>query len=168
MIERSHFLMRILLWLVLILAAWGILQYCVHAWSVLRLQRVQPVGSGALWQLLAWDGLYILLAGLLVLGSAGCLMWRGWARPLLRGLAFALAVYSLASAIVLFAQWQGSDPAGTGLIAQHMDPAMARTIAARTRRILLMAAGMKAVAAPVLAWLGWRLGQDAVVRRFGR
>lgn len=166
--ERTHFLLRMVLWLVLLLAAWGILQYCKHAWAVWQLQRVQPVDSGTLWWLLGWDALYLLLAGLIVAAAAGCLMWRSWARPLLRVLAFALAVYSLAGAAVLFAQWQGTDPAGMAMIARHMDPVLARAEAARDRRILLMGTLMKALAAPLLAWLGWKLGRAEVVARFSR
>lgn len=168
MIERSHFLMRMVLWLLLILSAWGILQYCMHAYAVLRLQQVQPVAESTFWQLLAWDGLYVLVAGFIVMASAGCLMWRPWARRFLRGLVFALALYSLASAVVLFAKWQGTDPAGMDLVAQHMDPQIARAMATRARRIMLMAAILKTVAAPILAWLGWRLGQADVLRRFER
>ena len=166
--ERSFFLLRMILWLVLLLSAWGILQYCTHAWAVLQVQRVQPVDSGTLWWLLGWDALYLLVAGVIVMAASGCLMWRPWARPLLRGVVFALAVYSLAGAVLLFAQWWGSDPAGMAMIAQHMDPVLARAVAARHRRILLMGAALKALAAPLLAWLGWRLGQAEVVRRFAR
>lgn len=168
MTERSFFTLRMVLWLVLLLSAWGILQYCTHAWAVLKLQHVQPVASGTLWWLLGWDALYLLVAGLIVATAAGCLMWRPWARPLLRAVAFALAVYSLAGAVVLFAQWRGSDPAGMAMIAQHMDPVLARAEAARHRRILLMGAALKALAAPLLAWLGRKLGQAEVVERFSR
>lgn len=166
--DRSFFLLRMVIWLVLFLAAWGILQYSAHAWAVLRLQRVQPVADGRLWGLLAWDGVYMLMAGLVLAAAAGSLMWRPWARRWLRALAFVLAAYSLASAVVLFAQWQGSDPAGTAMIAQHMDPALARALATRDRRILLMGVILKLLAAPLLAWLGWRLGQAGVARRFSR
>lgn len=166
MIQRPFFLMRILAWLIIILAAWGILQYCVHAWSVMHLQQLQPVDTRTYWELLAWDAIYVLAAGLMIAAAAGCLMWRPWARPMLRALAWMLALYSLASAVVLFAQWQGTDPTGMDLVAQHMDPAVARGIAMRTRRIMLMGIVFKTVAVPLLAWLGWRLGQADVVRRF--
>jgi hypothetical protein len=168
MTERSFFLLRMVIWLVLLLAAWSILQYSVHAWDVVRMQRVQPVSSGALAGLLGWDALYMLLAGLIVAASAGCLMWRPWARRALRVLAFLLAAYSLMGAVALVARWQGTDPAGTALVAQAVDPALARVMAEKTRRILLLVAAMKFLAVPLLAWLGWRLGQPGTVRRFAR
>ncbi len=168
MTDRSFFFLRMVLWMVLLLAAWSILQYSVHAWDVVRMQHVQPVSSGALAGLLAWDALYMLLAALTVAAAAGCLMWRPGARRGLRILAFVLAAYALVGAVALIARWQGTDPAGTALVAQAVDPALARLMAEKTRRILLLGAILKLLAAPLLAWLGWRLGQPGTVRRFAR
>lgn len=164
--ERSFFLLRMVVWLVLLLAAWAILQYGVHAWAVLRMQQLEPTSTAAVVRILAWDAADMLLAVLAVVSAAGCLMWRPWARRWLRVLAFAIAGYAVLSAVMLFAQWQGTDPAGTALVSGAIDPAVARAIATKTRRILLMGVGMKLLAAPVLAWLGWRLGQRATVLRF--
>lgn len=166
--HRSFFLTRMLMWLVLLLAAWGIVQYAAHMWVVLRMQGVQPVATGVLLRALAWDGLYMLLAALSVMAAAGGLMWKSWARTMLRALAVILAVYFLAGAIMLFAQWQGSDPAGTALLARGVSPELAHALAARLRRILLMGALMKALAAPVLAWLFWRLGKADAIARYVR
>lgn len=168
MTDRSFFILRMVLWLVLLLAAWSILQYAVHAWAVLRMQRVQPVSGSVLAGLLAWDAVYLLLAALTVIWAAGCLLWRPRARRGLRVLAFVLAVYALVGAVALIARWQGTDPAGTALVAQAVDPALARLMAEKTRRILLLGAVLKLLAAPLLAWLGWRLGQPGTVRRFAR
>lgn len=166
--ERSFFLLRMVIWLVLLLALWGIVQYGSHAWAVLHAQQVRPAATAVVVVLLAWDVLYLVLAVATVVAAAGCLGWRAGARRWLRALAWGLAVYALVGAVVLFAKWHGTDPSATELIARSVDPVVARAEVARRLRILLMGTVLKGLAAPLLAWLGWRLGQADTVRRFAR
>jgi hypothetical protein len=160
--------LRIVVWLVLLLAAWGILQYVAHAWTVLQLMGRHGLAHGSLWPVLGWDVLYLLVAGLTVMAATGVLMWRVWARSLLRGLAFVLALYSLASAVMLFAHWQSFSHASADLIAQASDPQLAQRMFAQTRRVTLVGLALKVLAALLLGWLGWRLGNPALVQRFGQ
>lgn len=164
--ERTPAPFRIVVWLVLMLAGWGMLQYVVHASAVLRLLDRQVAGRGALWTMLAWDALYLFVAGATVAASAGVLMWRAWARRLLRGLSFVLAAYSLASAVLMFAQWHSYSLASADLIAHAADPDLARSLFAQARRITMTGLALKLLSVPLMAWLGWRLGTLSLVQRF--
>ncbi|RAP59709.1 hypothetical protein [Oleiagrimonas sp. MCCC 1A03011] len=167
MSERHLFLLRIVVWLVLLLTAWGVLQYAMHAWRLMHLiGDAAAAQSSRMGWMLAWDAVYVLVAGLALSASAGVLLWRSWARPLLRWLAFALAAYSLASGVLLFAQWQSFQHSSVDLLAQAQYPELTRALIAKVNRTTLISLALKAIAVPVLAWLGWHLGTVAVVQRF--
>ncbi|KGI76939.1 hypothetical protein [Oleiagrimonas soli] len=165
--HRSLFLLRIVVWLVLLLTAWGVLQYAMHAWRLMHLMGQAPAeqASRMRW-MLAWDAVYVLAAGLTLSAAAGVLLWRARARPVLRWLAFVLAAYSLASGVHLFAQWQSFQHASVDLLAQSPYPDLARALIDKVNRTTLISLGLKAISVPVLAWLGWRLGATDVVQRF--
>lgn len=157
---------RIVTWLLLLLAAFGVLQYAAHGWQAGSILAGQKTLSGAdrskLWTILAWDGVYLVGAGLTVTTAAGTLMRREWARRGLRVMAALLAVWALVSAIVLIRHWSDFSAAAGQLLAQRNLPAAGRAMIERYRTIMIMGTVFKGVAVPVLAWLVWRLGVPRV------
>ncbi len=157
---------RIAVWIVLLLAVFGILQYSMHAWRVAgMLRRVEGDAQGALAGMLAWDIVYLVVACVTVTASAGTLLYRRWARPVLRVLAAGLALWLLVTAVMMALHWgnlDGSDAAFAGL------GDAGQALLARMRRSYLVAIILKAIGVGVLAWLAWRLGVPAVRAGFAR
>ncbi len=152
---------RLALWLVLLLAAFGALQYSVHAqrvWSVLGSASVDPAGRAALHAMLAWDVGYFFGAAALLVLCAAAILRQGWARPLLRIALALLALVLLASGGLLYQQWM----AWSSL--PHAADAAIR-VAAEARRVHLSLA-FDLFGAVLLAWLVWQLGRPAVRRQF--
>lgn len=159
---------RIVTWLLLLLAAFGIFQYCVHAWHVAGLLHTAAWKSrhAELVRMLAWDIAYLVAACLAVACAAGALLRRGWARPALRVVAGVLAVWLLVTTIMLLARWSAFDHQATALMEGKKPGGMVREMVAQMRRQYLVAMVFKALSIPVLAWLSWRLGRPAVRAQF--
>lgn len=152
---------RLALWLVLLLAAFGALQYSVHAqrvWSVLGAASVDPAGRAALHTMLAWDVGYFFAAATLLVLCAAAILRQGWARPLLRVVLAVLALGLLASGGLLYQQWM----AWSGL--PHAADAAIR-VAEESRRVHVSLA-FDLLGAALLAWLVWQLGRPAVRLQF--
>lgn len=157
---------RIAVWMLLLLAAFGILEYSRTIWMVWTAmgEDTQGAGIGA-WSLAAYVAA-LLVTCLSLSAAAGTLLWREWARRLLRPLTVLLALFFLASGIWRFAQWQSFRHASAALLAQVQDPQAAQVLVDRVRRVMLMGLVLKAVAIPLLAWLAWRLGHADVRTQF--
>lgn len=159
-------LWRIVTWLLLFLAIFGIFEYSLHAWQLAAHLRAGGNAASELRSLLAWDIVYLLAACVTVTVAAGALWGRRWARLALRVLAAALAVWMLVTAIQMGAQWNAIANHSAQLLGQagghDVDVAYAHL-----RRSYLVAIALKAVAVPILVWLSWRLGSVAVRARFG-
>jgi len=162
--SRRPAVWRVLTWLVLLLAIFGVLQYAVHAWRVGA--AVLAGAPDAATRALAWDVAYLVVACVTLTASAGTLLWRGWARPVLRVVAGLLALWLLVTAILLGMDWMSFNQHSQVLLAQ---PDMADTVRAVSKRIsntYLVAIVLKAVGVPILAWLAWRLGVPSVRAQF--
>ena len=159
-------LWRIVVWLMLILAAFGCLQYALHAqqvWTALQAPSDAEAASH-LRGVLAWDVAYLAGALAVIVICAGAILRQAWSRVALQVVAVLLAIWALVSGITLFAQWHNVDNA-VSLLQPGADEAAQQTIN-RVHRSFEMAVAFKAVAVPVLLWLAWRLSQPAVRQQF--
>jgi len=152
---------RIATWLLLMFAAFGIVQYVNHGnavWQALHAPAADPAKASDLYRMLAWDAVYLLAALAVVLWSAGAILRQGWARPGLRFLAVLLALWTAISAGLLFDAMRPLFPEGTDL----------PTMLVGLPRSYQMALAMKVLAVPLLLWLAWQLGRPAVRAQFRR
>jgi len=163
---------RIVLWLILLLAALGCLQYLHHGQQVWAQMRAMPPGNAqavsALRGMLAWDVGYLLAAFVLIVLSAGGILGQAWSRGPLRVVAVVLAAWSALSGVWLFEQWnafvQASHDMAAG--ASPQSAAALRAMLDHARRSYWMGLALKAVSIPLLLWLAWQLGRPAVRAQF--
>lgn len=165
---RGFALWRVLVWLLLLLAAFGGVQYFSHA-ELLWGQRhafTPGAAAGAWRRLLAWDVVYLLAALTLIVLCAGCILRQAWARPAMRVAAAVLALWMLASGGAMLAQWPQLLQASRDALGQLHDQAALQQAVLHARRSYLLALVLKGLAVPVLLWLSWRLGTPAVRMQF--
>lgn len=161
---------RVVVWLLLLLAAFGCAQYLRHA-SLMRTQlRQLAPGSGdaaaMLQHMLAWDVVYLLAALVLIVLCAACILRQGWARVPLRVASGLLAVWVAVTGVMLLLQWWQFDRASIEALVQlRADPVLQQAVQ-HARRSYRLALAFKVVAAPLLLWLAWRLGAPGVRAQF--
>lgn len=170
-VSRGHrfALWRMLVWLLLLLAAFGCVQYFSHAellWGQRHALAPDSAAARALHRLLAWDVVYLLAALTLIVLCAGCILRQAWARPLLRVAAGVLALWMLATGGAMLAQWPSLLHASSDAMVQLAGHAALQQALLHARYSYLMALGLKAIAIPILVWLTWRLGVPAVRTQF--
>jgi hypothetical protein len=158
---------RMLVWVLLLLAAFGGVQYIHHAqqvWSAL--QALPPGDQGnadTLHGMLGWDMGYLAGALVVIAACAGCILRQAWARPVLRVIALLLCVWSAYRGLLLWQQWRAFDVANAALVAGGQSvPAQLADL----QRIMLAGLGVSIVAVPILLWLAWQLGHPAVRLQF--
>ncbi|SFR92166.1 hypothetical protein SAMN05216570_0645 [Dyella sp. OK004] len=134
---------RIALWLLLLLAAFGGVQYLRYA------QYPYLVGAFAV-----------------IVVCVGCIMQQEWARRAMRVLAVLLALWSLATGGLMLAQWGQFEQARQAAQAQPQLAELATMMIEHAKRIFEIVLVIKAVAVPVLLWLSWQLGLPAVRKEF--
>ena len=155
---------RVGLWLVLLLAAFGALQYAVHArrvWSVLAQPDLPGQARVALHGMLGWDLGYFAVAAALVVFCAAGILRQGWSRPVLRVALSLLALGLVGSGAVLLHHWHAWS-------AMSGDLPGARTPQGGAARAVHLSLGFDVGAIALLAWLVWRLGHPAVRAQFRR
>lgn len=130
-------------WIVLLFAAMGAVQYLQHA-----------------------EYAYLLAALLIFVVCAGCIMRLAWARPTMQVLAVLLALWALASGVLMLQQWGDFETARQHAQAQPQLGEVALWMIARAQRTWQVALALKALAIPLLLWLAWRLGRPAVRAQF--
>ncbi|AIF46744.1 hypothetical protein HY57_05450 [Dyella japonica A8] len=162
---------RILVWLILLLAAYGCLQYVTHAqqlWHALQPLPASDTGDIVqLQKMLAWDVLYFLAAFALVVICAGAILRQAWARSALQVACVLLAVgWGLVGGLMLFSQWHEFSQGVAMTNAQSSLDTASQMALAHMHRSFLIAMGIKVVGGPLLLWLAWRLGQPAVRQQF--
>lgn len=160
---------RVVVWLLLLLTAFGCVQYFSHAellWNQRTVLASNLEASAALRVMLAWDAAYLLAACVLIVLCAGCILRQAWARPALRVAAALLALWMLASGAAMLVQWPAFERASTDALGQlHGDVALQLALM-HARHTYLAALVLKAVAVPVLLWLAWSLGRSLVHAQF--
>jgi hypothetical protein len=165
-------LWRIVLWLILLLAAFGCLQYMHHAQEVWA--HLKALGSGdaqraaGLRVMLAWDAGYLLAAFALIVLCAGGILHQAWSRLPLQVAAGILAAWSALSGLWLFQQWHGFVDSATAMAAAAgpQGAVALQALLDHARRSYHIGLALKVVSVPVLMWLALRLGQPSVKAQF--
>ena len=130
-------------WVLLLFAAMGFVQYLRHA-----------------------EYVYLAAALLVMVACAGCILRQAWARPTMQLLAVLLAVWALASGVLMLQQWGDFDTARQHALAQPQLSDVALWMIARAERTWQVGLALKAAAIPLLLWLAWQLGRPAVRAQF--
>lgn len=164
---------RMALWLLLLLAAFGCLQYVHHAQQVWMLLHGLAPGDARIASLrgqLAWDAAYLLAAFALIVLCAGGILQQAWSLRPLQVAAVVLAAWSALSGLWLFQQWHAFvRSAGDMAAAQGPQATVAlQVLLDPMRRSYHMGLALKAAAVPLLLWLAWRLGRPQVRAQFHR
>lgn len=153
---------RIVIWLLLLFAAFGAVQYMNHGNAVWDELQRSPAGDVShvptLHRMLAWDAAYLLVAFVIIVLCAGGILRQAWSRAGLRGVSALLALWAVISGGLLLSTLRGLFPPGTS----------ASAMVGLLPHSYLLALAMKAVAVPVLVWLAWQLGRPVVRAQFKR
>lgn len=133
---------RIGIWVVLLLAAFGGVQYARHG-----------------------DYLYLAGAFAVIVVCAGGILRQGWARQALRVLVLLLTAWALVTAALMLLQWDQFEQARQHALAQQQSP-LVLVLIEQAQRSYLIGLVLKALVVPLLLWLAWRLGQPGVRAQF--
>jgi hypothetical protein len=133
------------LWVLLLFAALGAVQYLQHG-----------------------EYPYLVAALLVIVICAGCILLQAWARPAMQVLAVVLAAWALLTGALMLRQWGDFAIARQHAMAQPQLGDVALWMIARAQRTWQVALALKALAIPLLLWLAWQLGLPAVRAQFRR
>jgi hypothetical protein len=160
---------RMIVWVLLLVAGFGCVQYIRHVQQLWGVLQTLPAGDSDIDQvhaMLAWDAGYFIVAFAVIVVSAGCILRQAWARPVLRVLSLGLAVWAAYRAVVAWYQWHMLMVLGPALVAMGHATLEQIAEAQHMQHLMLISAGVGAVAVVVLLWLAWQLGQPAVRLQF--
>lgn len=160
---------RMIAWVLLLVAAFGCVQYIQHAQQLWGVLRTLPAGDGDIDKahvMLAWDGGYFIVAFAVIVASAGCILRQGWARPALRVLSLLLAVWAAYRSVLSWDQWRALAGVSTVLASMGQSAPQQAAQVEHLQKLALISASLGAVAALVLLWLAWQLGQPEVRLQF--
>jgi len=130
-------------WVLLLFAALGFVQYLRHA-----------------------EYIYLAAALLVVVVCAGCILRQAWARPAMQVLAVLLALWALASGVLMLQQWGDFGTARQHALGQPQLGEVALWVIARAERTWQVGLALKVAAIPLLLWLAWQLGRPTVRAQF--
>jgi hypothetical protein len=133
---------RVATWIVLLLAAFGGVQYLRHG-----------------------DWPYLAGAFAVIVACAGCILRQPWARQALRVIALLLVLWALATGGLMLAQW-GQFAAARAHALGQPQPDLALLVIEQARRSFLLGLVLKALLVPLLLWLAWQLGRPAARAQF--
>ena len=160
---------RVAMWLLLLLAAFGCVQYLAHMQLLWAHRHGLSPADGAAWRgMLAWDVAYFVAAFALIVLCAGCILRQAWARAPMRMVCTALALWALVTGGMLAVQWLAFERSSADALLQLASGDHLRAAIVHARRSYRIALGLKAVAIPLLAWLAWSLGTPTVRAQFRR
>jgi hypothetical protein len=162
---------RLIVWLILLLAAYGCLQYMTHAQQLWHALKPLPASAEGdilqLQKMLAWDVSYFVVAFALIVICAGAILRQAWARTSLQVASVLLAIgWGLVGGLMMVSQWHDFSQAVAATNAQSSLDTASQLALEHLRRSFLIAMAMKAVGVPVLLWLAWRLGRPQVRAQF--
>jgi glucan phosphoethanolaminetransferase (alkaline phosphatase superfamily) len=166
---RPFALWRILVWLVMLLAAVG---FVINAYgAVIAANAIGNLSPEAIAAggpdpriLMAWSLGYTFGAFAVMVLALGTLRWREWGRRWMRPVAGVLAVWAIYTAGVALHQWQ---EIGVVLGQAGLPPELL-VQGTKARSILFVGIVLKAVSVPALAWLAWVLGSVSVRQQFSQ
>jgi hypothetical protein len=169
---RKPMVWRVVVWMLLLVSAFGALQYIKHmqnVWGQLRDNAsLQPAELDALHGMLGWDAAYLLVVFVLIVICAGCIMRQAWARPCMRVAAVLLAIWLLITGYLQLRDVQalGANSAAILAQAQQQGTAGAAQMLVRLQRGYQLALVFKAIGCLASLWLAWKLGNPAVRAQF--
>jgi hypothetical protein len=170
--SRGLMLWRILVWLLLLVCAFGCLQYLQHGelvWAQLHKQPPPPSAEvSTLHGMLAWDVGYLLAAFGLIVICAGCILRQAWARPSLRVAAVVLVCWLLVSGYLQWHDLQSLSSSSAAIVAQAQQQGTPGAVQfmAKLERGYQLALAFKVVGLIAFAWLAWTLGKPATRAQF--
>lgn len=160
---------RVATWLLLLLAAFGCVQYAGHAQWLWTIRAQVPASEqAALHGALAWDAAYFVAAFVLIALCAGCILRQAWARVPLRVAVALLALWALVSGGLMASQWLQLERSSADAIAHLASDDRLRMAILHARRSFRIALVLKLAAIPALLWVAWRLGVPGVRAEFHR
>jgi hypothetical protein len=162
---------RIVVWLMLLLAAFGCLQNGVHAqhlWDALRGHAtLDDDATSQLHRMLAWDAGFFIVAFATVVICAGAILRQAWARPALQMIAVLLALgWGLLGGVTSLAQWHDFSNQIALTSAQQPLDATYQAAFDQVRRTFMVSLSLRVLAVPVLLWLAWYLSRPPVRAQF--
>lgn len=162
---------RIVVWLMLLLAAFGCLQnatHGLHLWDALSANAtLSDDATSQLHRMLAWDVGFFIAASVTVVVCAGTILHQGWARPVLQVVAVALALaWGLVGGMASLSHWHDFSSAIALTNAQAPLDAAHQAAFDHLRRTFMVSLSLRALAVPVLLWLAWYLGRPQVRAQF--
>lgn len=169
---RGPMLWRVVVWMLLLVSAFGSLQYVKHmqnVWGQLRDNvSLQPAELDALHGMLGWDAAYLLVAFVLIVICAGCILRQAWARPCMRVAASFLAIWLLITGYLQLRDLQalGANTAAILAQAQQQGTAGAAQMLVQLQHGYRLALVFKAIGCIASLWLVWKLGKPAVRAQF--
>jgi hypothetical protein len=160
---------RIVVWLVMLLAATG---FVINSYASVLIGRAVgavsaeaiAAGAGDPRIGLAWSLAYALAAFVVMAVALGTLRWREWGRRAMRVIALLLLVWAAYTAWGSFDQWTQLG----AVLSQAGLPADLLAAGQKHRTILLVGLVLKGVSVPVLGWLSWMLGSVSVRQQFAQ
>lgn len=162
---------RIVVWLILLLAAYGCLQYLLHAQQLRHVMSTLPPSDNddiaQLRIMFAWDVAYFVPAFALIVICAGAILRQAWSRVALQVACVVLAIgWGFIGGLHLYSQWHDfSQQVAMTNVAASLDEA-SRLAFDHQRRVFLIAMATKVAGIPVLLWLAWWLGRPQVRAQF--
>lgn len=141
---RRFALWAVVPWVVLLLSALACAQYLNH--------RDYP---------------YLIASLLVFVVSAGCILRLAWARFAMQLVAVVLAIWSLATGVLMLRHWGEFELARQHAMSQPQITELAVWMINRAQRTWEVGLALKALAVPMLLWLAWRLGRPQVRAQFG-
>ncbi|HEX7813887.1 hypothetical protein [Dyella sp.] len=142
---RRFAIWSLALWVLLLLAGYAGLQYMQHG-----------------------EFVYLAATFVVIVICVAAIMRHEWARSAMRATTVVLALYALVSGVAILVHWGDFDKARQAALAQPQTADLALFMIERTRRTFQVVLGLKAIAIPLLLWLGWVLGQPPVRSQFHR
>ena len=161
---------RVLVWLVLLYAIIGCLQYVNHAQQMWNMLHAEPAPAAdaiaELQRSLGWDLGELLGSFVLVVIGAGCALRQAWARPWMRLAMPVLAAWFIFGGFLQWQELQQIEARAVTASAQTQLSADIQLALVIVRRNYMFALALRAIAVPLLLWLGWMLGQPSVRAQF--
>jgi hypothetical protein len=169
---RRPMLWRIAVWMLLLVSAFGALQYVKHmqnVWGQLNdAASLKPADVDALHGMLGWDAAYLLVVFVLIVICAGCILRQAWARPSMRVSAVLLSLWLLITGYLQLRDLQSLGASSAAILAQAQQqgtPGAAQMLA-HLQHGYQLALVFKAVGIAVALWLAWKLGHASVRAQF--
>ena len=135
-------LSRVAAWIVLLLAAFGGVQYLRHG-----------------------DWPYLAGSLVVIVVCAGCILRQPWAREPMRVISLLLVLWALVTGGLMLAQWDQFETARTHALSQPQ-PQLLLLVIEQARRSFLLGLVFKALLVPLLLWMAWHLGRPSVRAQF--